>query len=130
MPIPNELALQLSAAAALGGGTTLVTNEIGARPSPWAIERAMRDVRSASVEGFAEGFRFHDLRHYFASLLIAAGLDVKVVQARLRHASATTTLNTYGHLWPDSDESARAAVARGAGSPCGLNPRTCGPCAG
>ena len=55
--------------------------------------------------------RFHDLRHYFASLLIAAGLDVKVVQTRLRHASATTTLNTYGHLWPDSDESSRAAVA-------------------
>ncbi len=55
--------------------------------------------------------RFHDLRHYFASLLIAAGLDVKVVQARLRHASAMTTLNTYGHMWPDKDESSRAAVA-------------------
>ena len=50
------------------------------------------------------------LRHYFASLLIASGLDVKVVQARLRHASAKTTLDTYGHLWPDKDESSRAAV--------------------
>jgi integrase len=58
-----------------------------------------------------EGFRFHDLRHYFASLLIASGLDVKVVQARLRHASAKTTLDTYGHLWPDRDDSSRAAVA-------------------
>jgi hypothetical protein len=37
--------------------------------------------------------------------------DVKVVQARLRHASAKTTLDTYGHLWPDSDGSTRAAVA-------------------
>lgn len=36
---------------------------------------------------------------------------MKVVQARLRHASAMTTLNTYGHLWPDKDESSRAAVA-------------------
>jgi integrase len=36
---------------------------------------------------------------------------VKVVQARLRHASAKTTLDTYGHLWPDKDESSRAAVA-------------------
>ena len=35
-----------------------------------------------------------------ASLLIASGADVKVVQARLRHASAKTTLDTYGHLWP------------------------------
>jgi len=53
----------------------------------------------------------HDLRHYFASLLIASGLDVKVVQARLRHASAKTTLDTYGHLWPDRDDTSRAAVA-------------------
>jgi len=35
---------------------------------------------------------------------------VKVVQARLRHASAKTTLDTYAHLWPDSDESTRAAI--------------------
>jgi integrase len=76
----------------------------------WAIERAVRDARS-KVEGLPTEFRFHDLRHYFASLLIASGLDVKVVQARLRHASAKTTLDTYGHLWPDKDESSRAAVA-------------------
>jgi Phage integrase family len=54
--------------------------------------------------------RTHDLRHYYASLLISRGLDVKVVQARLRHASAKTTLDTYGHLWPDSDDSTRAAI--------------------
>ena len=49
-------------------------------------------------------------RHYLASLLISSGLDVKVVQARLRHASAKTTLDTYGHLWPDSDDSTKAAI--------------------
>jgi integrase len=59
------------------------------------------------VEGLPEGFRFHDLRHFYASLLIASGLDVKVVQARLRHASAKTTLDTDGHLWPDSDDTGR-----------------------
>ena len=35
---------------------------------------------------------------------------LKTVQARLRHASARTTLDTYGHLWPDADESTRAAI--------------------
>jgi hypothetical protein len=40
----------------------------------------------------------------------ADGADVKTVQARLRHASAKTTLDTYGHIWPDRDESTRAAV--------------------
>jgi integrase len=40
-----------------------------------------------------------NLRHYLASLLIASGADIKTVQARMRHASARTTLNTYGRLW-------------------------------
>ncbi|TDK24261.1 hypothetical protein E2F48_15475 [Arthrobacter crusticola] len=58
-----------------------------------------------------EGFRFHDLRRYFEPLLIASGRDLKVVRTRLRHSSARTTLDTYGHIWLDKDESARAAVA-------------------
>ena len=35
---------------------------------------------------------------------------MKVVQARLRHASAMATLYTYGHLYPDDDEATRTAV--------------------
>ena len=69
----------------------------------------MRTARK-KVEGLPAGFRYHHLRHYFASLLIASGADVKIVQTRLRHATATTTLNVYSHLWPDSDESTRTAV--------------------
>jgi integrase len=61
------------------------------------VDRAVRRAL-AQVAGLPEGFRLHYLRHYLASLLIASGADVKVVQARLRHASATTTLNTYAHL--------------------------------
>jgi integrase len=73
------------------------------------VERAVRVAR-AKVPGLAPMFCYHDLRHYFASLLIASGADVKVVQARMRHASAKTTLDVYGHLWPDSDDSTRAAI--------------------
>lgn len=43
-------------------------------------------------------------------MLIASGADVKVVQARLRHAWAKTMLDTYAHLSPDSDESTRTAI--------------------
>lgn len=46
--------------------------------------------------------RFHDLRHTHASLLIATGVHPKAIQARLGHASITTTLNTYGHLMPSA----------------------------
>ncbi len=109
VPIPRSLALQLSAAVKRYAGETVVTDELGRPCAPWELQRAVRKAR-AKVEGLPEGFRYHDLRHYFASLLIASGADVKVVQRRLRHASAMTTLNTYGHMWPDADESARAAV--------------------
>ncbi len=51
----------------------------------------------------------HELRHTAASLAIASGADVKVVQMMLGHASATMTLDTYGHLFEDRlDEVATA----------------------
>ncbi|WP_037678877.1 tyrosine recombinase XerC [Streptomyces albus] len=108
VPIPGALADVLPRPAD-GGPVTVLAHDGGEQVSPWAIERQMRAVRS-KVPGLPEAFRFHDLRHYYASLLIASGADVKVVQHRLRHSSAKTTLDTYGHLWPDSDESTRTAV--------------------
>lgn len=110
IPIPHELVLMLSANVAQYGGESVVTNELGRPSTPWAIERAMRAAR-VKVAGLPSGFRFQDLRHYLASMLISSGCDVKLVQSRLRHANATTTLNIYGHLWPDSDETTRRAVS-------------------
>ena len=49
--------------------------------------------------------RLHDLRHTCASLAIAAGADVKVLQRMLGHASAALTLDRYGHLLPGQAES-------------------------
>ena len=50
-------------------------------------------------------------RNLIVRLAVASGSDVKIVQARLPHASVNTMLDTYGHLWPDTDDSTRAAVA-------------------
>ena len=47
------------------------------------------------------GLHPHELRHTAASLAIASGADVKVVQQMLGHGSATMTLDTYGHLFAD-----------------------------
>jgi integrase len=63
------------------------------------------------VCGLPDGFRFHDLRHYFASVLIAGGCDVKAVQAAMRHGTASMTLNIYAGLWPDADDRARTAAS-------------------
>jgi integrase len=48
-----------------------------------------------------DGLTPHGLRHTAASLAIASGADVKVVQTMLGHASATMTLDLYGHLYAD-----------------------------
>lgn len=80
------------------GGNPLHQNSVGY----W-----WRRARSA-VENT---YRLHDLRHYFASGLIAAGCDVVTVQRALGHSSATITLNTYSHLWPDANDRTRKAAA-------------------
>ena len=54
----------------------------------------------------------HDLRHYFASVLIRAGLSIKAIQRLLGHKSAVETLDTYGHLMGDEDDRSRAAIRR------------------
>lgn len=78
---------------------------------PWSFARFAEVWRAAADDaGLPAGSRFHDLRHHTASLLIAAGCSVKVVQNQLGHASATETLDTYGHLWPNDDDRVRAAV--------------------
>jgi integrase len=56
--------------------------------------------------------RVHDLRHTAASLWISSGATVKVVQQQLGHKTATLTLDTYSHLFPDElDEQARLVDA-------------------
>ena len=56
------------------------------------------------------GIKLHDLRHFYASGLIAAGCDVVTVQRSLGHSKATTTLNTYAHLWPTAEDRTRKAA--------------------
>lgn len=64
-------------------------------------------VKSA---GLPEGTRFHDLRHFYASTLIAANMHPKVIQARLRHATLAETMDVYGHLFADHEEIGRGAL--------------------
>ena len=53
----------------------------------------------------------HDLRHTHASWLIANGVPLPFIQARLGHEKITTTVDTYGHLVPDAHEQMAAVVA-------------------
>ncbi|MFG2672064.1 tyrosine-type recombinase/integrase [Streptomyces sp. NPDC048445] len=58
----------------------------------------------------------HDLRHFYASALIAGGASVKQVQMDLGHASAVITLRIYAHLWPGEEDRTRSVTDALAGA--------------
>jgi len=64
-------------------------------------------VKAAGVDQDTEP---KQLRHTYASLLIAGGENPKVIQKRMGHSTITITFDTYGHLFPDSDEKTRAVI--------------------
>ena len=66
-------------------------------------------IREAA--GILDTFVFHDLRHTQASLMLAAGVDLKVIQKRLGHRDFATTANTYSHLLQNAQNEAVEKLA-------------------
>lgn len=62
--------------------------------------RYFKPAVRAALPAEKHGFRFHDLRHTCASLLIAAGAHPKAIQERLGHSSIQITMDRYGHSSP------------------------------
>lgn len=71
---------------------------------PHATEQRVPEARPSA--GPAEDL--HDLRHTHATLLLQAGVPVKVVADRLGHADVSITLNVYAHVLPAMDSHAVA----------------------
>jgi integrase len=84
-------------------------------PSPHGsflrVQNFRRGFFDRAVAGIGmKGFYPHELRHTAASLAIASGASVKAVQRMLGHASATLTLDRYGHLFPDEMDALAASL--------------------
>jgi integrase len=112
-------------------GVVFCTHSHGARGGVlnhgelWRVFRAAQ--QQAGVVGAAgePKYRFHALRHFFASAAIEAGFPPKRLQVLLGHASITMTYDVYGHLFPNpEDDHARLAAIEfavtggGAGQNC------------
>ncbi len=81
------------------------TDRTGAPLVPQAVTHAWRDLVATLP---LPRMRLHDGRHSHASLLLAHGVPVPVVSARLGHSSAKMTLDRYAHVLPAMDEEAAA----------------------
>jgi integrase len=97
----------------------------GSRPTT-SIGRPTRSAISPYGTGLDRAgesrLRFHDLRHTFASLLVAEGLNIVYVSRQLGHATPSFTLNVYLHLFDRAEHGRRAADALEAGFSSVLSP--------
>ena len=59
-----------------------------------------------------DGIRLHDLRHFTATQLIGAGVDVHTVAERLGHSDASLTLRVYSHVLEERERAAAAVMGR------------------
>ena len=77
----------------------------------------LEDIKTAFLklvrDAGLKDFRFHDLRHSFASNLVAAGVDLNTVRERLGHADLKMTIR-YAHLAPEHKAAAVAKLVRAA----------------
>jgi len=87
--------------------TPVITNELGEWQEPRNFSRWWRNF--VNTHGF-KGLRFHDLRHTQATLLIGQGIDIKTVQTRLGHETASTTLDMYAGVLAGKDKAAADTI--------------------
>jgi integrase len=112
--LPDDLLKELS--------VYIARKELTGQPEAWLFTGQTGDLpphqntvgvtaRRTWARAKLTGYTLHDLRHFFASALIASGCDVVTVQRAMGHSSATTTLRTYAHLWPTAEDRTRNAAA-------------------
>lgn len=75
-------------------------------------QRFQRDLAAADLPRF----RFHDLRHTAATLMLARGVSPRVVMETLGHSTISVTLNVYGHVMPSQQRDAADRMDEALGS--------------
>jgi integrase len=79
---------------------------------PWYPDSVTRGFKRLCLDEGLPGVRLHDLRHFVASQLLSAGVDVRTVAGRLGHRNAATTLNVYAHFLEQADRGAADVIGR------------------
>lgn len=85
--------------------TFLFANEVGKPLRPDSVAQWWIRFMERNKDKLKE-IRFHDLRHTSATLLISQGVHAKIIQERLGHSTIVTTMNVYGHVLDEADQTA------------------------
>jgi integrase len=84
------------------------TRETGQPLQPWVVSKAFRDLSKAAM---LPPIPLHGLRHSYATLALASGVNPRIVSARLGHATVALTLDVYSHVLPQADQEAAERIA-------------------
>jgi integrase len=75
---------------------------------PWAVSKLFRDLSKAAL---LPPIPLHGLRHSYATLALASGVNPRIVSGRLGHSTVALTLDVYSHVLPQADRQAAEAIA-------------------
>lgn len=103
LPLPDPLKQVLLEWRNENSHTLICCKEDGSYFSDAYVQRQFK----SAGERLGFSFHFHMLRHGYGSLLVAKGVNIKVVQTLMRHSNITTTMNTYVH---SNQEAQRDAI--------------------
>jgi integrase len=93
-------------------GTTSTLQPTPSKCTGLTTPRPNDRARSAWLAADLEPIGLHECRHTFASLMIAAGVNVKALATFMGHASITITLDRYGHMHSGQRERSRPTARR------------------
>jgi integrase len=93
----------------IGEGAYVFTRSLDGT-EPWVPNEVTKVFIALRTKVGLKNVRLHDLRHFAATRLLAAGVPVRTVSGRLGHANAATTLGVYAHFVEESDRDAADAL--------------------
>jgi integrase len=90
-----------------GGPESLV---IGDGDKPFDPPNMLRNARRIWKQHDLTGLGYHECRHTYASLMIAAGVNAKTLSTYMGHSSIVMTMDRYGHLFPGNEQDSAAKL--------------------